>query len=118
MSGGADDFESGDDLYDAIGDLLHEIAVEKEEDDIRDLCEQFLCIMKPKNNSQSGEHKVLDAPVNLGQMAANLETTQQDITSIWVVSRDDGLVRVLNFIFIFIFILLKFVNLYNRFKHT
>lgn len=94
LSGGADDFESGDDLYDAIGDLLHEIASEKEEDDIRDLCEQFLCIMKPMNNTQSGEHKVLDAPVNLGQMAANLETTQQDITSIWVVNRDDGLVSI------------------------
>lgn len=35
LTGGADDFESGDDLYDAIGDLLHEIAAEKAEDDIR-----------------------------------------------------------------------------------
>lgn len=35
MSGSADDFETGDDLYDAIGDLLHEIAVEKDEDDVR-----------------------------------------------------------------------------------
>lgn len=35
LTGGADDFESGDDLYDAIGDLLHEIAAEKGEDDIR-----------------------------------------------------------------------------------
>lgn len=35
LTGSADDFESGDDLYDAIGDLLHEIAVEKDEDDVR-----------------------------------------------------------------------------------
>lgn len=35
LTGGADDFENGDDLYEAIGDLLHEIAAEKAEDDIR-----------------------------------------------------------------------------------
>lgn len=35
LSGSADDFETGDDLYDAIGDLLHEIAVEKGKDDVR-----------------------------------------------------------------------------------
>lgn len=39
LSGSADDFESGDDLYDAIGDLLHEIAVEKAEEDVRYVCQ-------------------------------------------------------------------------------
>lgn len=33
--GGADDFEHGADLYEAIGDLLHEIAAEKSEEDVR-----------------------------------------------------------------------------------
>ncbi|KAG4078968.1 hypothetical protein HA402_010920 [Bradysia odoriphaga] len=90
LTGGADDFESGDDLYDAIGDLLHEIAAEKGEDDIRDLCEQFLCLVKPLDNVRKGA-KVLDAPKSLGQMAANMEGLQEDISSIWVVSRDDNL---------------------------
>lgn len=35
LTGGAEDFESGDDLYEAIGAILHEIAAEKAEDDIR-----------------------------------------------------------------------------------
>lgn len=100
-------------MYDAIGDLLHEIAAEKGEDDIRydhllfsfnfnkktttmkssfsDLCEQFLCIMKPSDHGRKSAHKVLDAPKSLGQMAANMEGIQEDISSIWVVSRDDNL---------------------------
>lgn len=35
LSSGMDDFESSDDLYDAIGTFLHEIAVEKSENDIK-----------------------------------------------------------------------------------
>lgn len=114
LTEGIDDFDSTDDLYDAIGVILHEVAEEKSEDDIRfetimcmpndsimiknicfycsDLCERFLCLMKPDAKSQRGLQKMLDAPVNLGQMAANLETVQQDLSSIWVINRDDNLV--------------------------
>lgn len=35
LSSGMDDFESSDDLYDAIGAILHEIAGEKSENDIK-----------------------------------------------------------------------------------
>lgn len=56
-----------------------------------DLCEQFLSLMKPNFQKQDGPHKVLDAPVNLGEMAADLAGAQDDTTSIWVVSRDDNL---------------------------
>lgn len=35
LSGDVDDFETGDDLYDAIGAILHEVAIDKDEDDIR-----------------------------------------------------------------------------------
>lgn len=47
--------------------------------------------MKPSDNVRKGAHKVLDAPKSLGQMAANQEGIQEDISSIWVVSRDDNL---------------------------
>lgn len=47
--------------------------------------------MKPSDNVRKGAHKVLDAPKSLGQMAANMEGIQEDISSIWVVSRDDNL---------------------------
>lgn len=35
LESGMEDFESSDDLYDAIGAILHEVAEEKSEDDIR-----------------------------------------------------------------------------------
>lgn len=48
--------------------------------------------MKPQSQRTQPTHKVLAAPVNLGQMAADLEGQQQeDVSSIWVTSRDDNL---------------------------
>lgn len=58
-----------------------------------DLCEQFLCLMKPATQRSQG-NKVLAAPVNLGQMAAELEQQNagtEDVSSIWVTLRDDNL---------------------------
>lgn len=50
-------------------------------------------MLKPdKNDSKNGPSKVLNAPVNLGAMAANLENNVDDIKSIWVMQRDDSLV--------------------------
>jgi hypothetical protein len=50
--------------------------------------------MKPEKASvlNTGSAKVLNAPVHLASMAANLENNIEDIKSIWVMSRDDGLV--------------------------
>lgn len=44
------------------------------------------------DNDRNGPHKVLNAPVHLGSMAANLESNVEDIKSIWVIQRDDNLV--------------------------
>lgn len=48
---------------------------------------------------KNGENKVLNAPVHLGSMAATLEEQVEQIKSIWVTTRDDGMV---NLIFYFI----------------
>lgn len=70
----------------------------------RDLCEQLLCLMKPSEQKKTGAHKVLDAPINLAQMAANAETQSTDVTSIWVINRDDNLVILIKFsLFILLF---------------
>lgn len=90
---GVEDFESSDDLYDAIGAILHEVSVEKSENDIKDLCEQLLCLMKPQDSIKKHSQKVLDAPINLAQMAANLQHNSHDVSSIWVINRDDNLVK-------------------------
>lgn len=60
----------------------------------RDLCEQLLCLMKPSDQKKSGTQKVLDAPINLAEMAANNQTNMTDVSSIWVINRDDNLVCV------------------------
>lgn len=92
LESGADDFENSEEVYEAIGAILHEISSDKSENEIRELCDKFLGIMKPdKSGSKNGTKKILDTPINLGQMAANLETESIESKSIWVVSRDDSL---------------------------
>lgn len=54
-------------------------------------------MLKPdrNNDSKNGPTKVLNAPIHLGSMAANLESSVSDIKSIWVMQRDDTLVSYL-----------------------
>lgn len=52
--------------------------------------------MRPHSNDnviRNGHTKILDAPVHLASMAADLEDNDMEIKSIWVNSRDDSLVR-------------------------
>jgi len=60
----------------------------------RNICDKLLHIMKPEKAGMlhTGSAKVLNAPVHLATMAANLENNIEEIKSIWVMSRDDGLV--------------------------
>lgn len=53
-------------------------------------------MLKPnqENIERNGPHKVLNAPVHLGSMAANLESSVEDMKSIWVIQRDDNLVSI------------------------
>lgn len=51
--------------------------------------------MHPHSNDnviRNGHTKILDAPVHLASMAADLEDNDMEIKSIWVNSRDDSLV--------------------------
>ncbi|XP_067010007.1 ATP-binding cassette sub-family F member 3 [Anabrus simplex] len=92
ISGGADDFEDSDELYGAIGEVLHEVG-DKTEDELRQICDNLLRLMKPDDSDalKSGSGKVLNAPVHLASMAANLENNMEEIKSIWVMTRDDSL---------------------------
>uniref|UniRef100_A0A1A9WSL8 ATP-binding cassette sub-family F member 3 n=1 Tax=Glossina brevipalpis TaxID=37001 RepID=A0A1A9WSL8_9MUSC len=87
LAGSLDDFESCDDIYDAVGDILQSINSEKTEDNIRDLCSQFYNIMKL--SAKKGEHKVLNAPVNIAEIAKSMESKDKDVQSIWVVNKDN-----------------------------
>lgn len=92
-----EDFETSDEIYEAVGEILHEVAGDKTENDIRLLCTKFHSILKPENEKiNSKNRKILDAPVLLGQMAANLDTDIENMTSIWVQQRNDSLVSELS----------------------
>ncbi|XP_063975785.1 ATP-binding cassette sub-family F member 3 isoform X1 [Diachasmimorpha longicaudata] len=93
-----DDFEDGEEVYEAIGQVLHEVA-DKPEKEVRQICETLLAMLKGTTNGgdgenihekrQNGMNKVLNAPVHLGAMAATLEEQVEQIKSIWVTTRDD-----------------------------
>lgn len=49
--------------------------------------------MRPDSGQvNNSERKILDAPINLGEMAANLENEVDTMRSIWVIQRDESLV--------------------------
>lgn len=48
-------------------------------------------LMRPTDQKSKTMRKVLDAPVNLAEMAANAESKSIETTSIWVISREDNL---------------------------
>ncbi|KAF7287316.1 ATP-binding cassette sub-family F member 3 [Rhynchophorus ferrugineus] len=92
LENGADDFEDSDEVYDAIGAVLHEIAADKTEEDIKNICTQLLNMLRPEKNSKSnGTLKILDGPIHLASMADNLGNNVEEIKSIWVTQRDDTL---------------------------
>ncbi|XP_060527981.1 ATP-binding cassette sub-family F member 3 [Cylas formicarius] len=92
LRNGVDDFEDSDEVYDAIGEVLHEVSTDKSEADIKHICNELLTMLRPgKVVKGNGNMKILDAPVHLASMAGNLETNVDEIKSIWVAQRDDSL---------------------------
>lgn len=46
LDSGGSDFEDGEEVFDAIGGVLQEVAAEKNEDDVRDICLQLFNTLK------------------------------------------------------------------------
>lgn len=92
LSSSYDDFEDAESVYEAIGEILHEVGGDKTEDEIRSLCVKFHMILKPESDKINSSRKILDAPVLLGQMNSNLDADIENMTSIWVQQRNDSLV--------------------------
>ncbi|EDW18949.1 ATP-binding cassette sub-family F member 3 [Drosophila mojavensis] len=88
LTGSEEDFDTCDDIFDAVGDILQGIDGERSEENIRGLCDEFFNIMK--NNAKNVERKVLNAPVNIEEMAKNMERMDKEMNSIWVVNKDGG----------------------------
>ncbi|CAE1242067.1 ABCF3 [Acanthosepion pharaonis] len=83
-----DDFESPQDIYDAIGDLLLNSATGKTEDDVKDICEKFHGLMKSTQSSEAAEHKVLNSPIQLGSLSRDLIDSSLENQSIWLAKKE------------------------------
>lgn len=46
LESGSDDFESGEDIYDAVGSILAEVAGDEGDDDIINICNQLMTGLK------------------------------------------------------------------------
>jgi len=91
---GGDEFENTDDVYEAIGEVLHDVSSDKDEDEIKSLCHQLLLVMKPNialksNGTKSasdnvGGRKLLEAPVLLSNAATYMQEVEEETgPSIW-----------------------------------
>ncbi|KAK8780432.1 hypothetical protein V5799_018231 [Amblyomma americanum] len=97
LDGGKEDFSTCDEVYDAVGEMLLEIAGDtKDENEIREICARLLHVMKGETDTQNGgmhsaPAKVLNAPVQLKALAAEFETSTDEVQSIWMKQRDNSL---------------------------
>ena len=94
-----EDFENGSDVFEAIGGVLNEVAIEKSEDEIRKLCDQLLNTLRPNLcngvSSSKDERKVLDAPVHMGSLMTSRSSSALDeASSIWIQKVEDNLVSI------------------------
>ena len=46
LESGSEDFESGEEIYDAVGSILAEVAGDEGDDKINDLCNQLMGALK------------------------------------------------------------------------
>ncbi|XP_067140613.1 ATP-binding cassette sub-family F member 3 [Centruroides vittatus] len=91
LDGSKDDFQSSEEVYDALGEMLHEISAgSKDKTEIIDICGKLLKAVKLETDggNEEVEHKILNAPIHLGKMAEEFETRSEEVKSIWMKQRD------------------------------
>ncbi|XP_072036790.1 ATP-binding cassette sub-family F member 3-like [Amphiura filiformis] len=85
-----DEFENTDDVYEAVGGMLHEVAADKDEQEIRGVCDQLLRTLNSVDSTSQSSVTKLDAPVHLGQkVQEEAEEAANDDTNIWLVTADN-----------------------------
>ncbi|KAK2179244.1 hypothetical protein NP493_503g01030 [Ridgeia piscesae] len=92
LTGGLDDFDTVEDLHEAIGNVLVELDPDKTQDDVLEICDRLFCIMKQTDSGidKNGHMKILTAPVHLGSLAENLDETCEEHSSIWLDRRKNN----------------------------
>ncbi|XP_069830658.1 ATP-binding cassette sub-family F member 3 [Dendropsophus ebraccatus] len=69
LDSGQSDFESENDLFEAVGELLQDVSGDtKDDDDIRDICQRMYRTMRMENHQVPSQQVLLDAPIQLSQI--------------------------------------------------
>ncbi|XP_073531419.1 ATP-binding cassette sub-family F member 3 [Phyllobates terribilis] len=69
LDSGQSDFESENDLFEAVGELLQDVSGDaKGDDDIRDICQRMYRSMRMNHQVPSQAQVLLDAPIQLSQI--------------------------------------------------
>ena len=91
---GSEEFETNGDVFDAIGDMLLGVDLDKSENDIRAICDKLYNILKVEENGNdaliSESMRRLNEPVHLGSAAENMiEKNEDHSANIWIVKKDN-----------------------------
>ncbi|XP_005996813.3 ATP-binding cassette sub-family F member 3 [Latimeria chalumnae] len=90
LDSGSGDFESVDDLFDAVGEVLCEMSGDsKNEDDIREICQKMFNTLQI-NARNSSTKVLLDAPVQLSKIADAYDPLSDPLRGIWMTKRDQS----------------------------
>ncbi|CAI5776007.1 ATP-binding cassette sub-family F member 3 [Podarcis lilfordi] len=76
LHSGSSDFESVDDLFEAVGELLQDVARDsKDDEDIRAICQRmYNTLHMDSENSQGSRQVLLDAPIQLSKITDNYDS--------------------------------------------
>ncbi|XP_063965165.1 ATP-binding cassette sub-family F member 3-like isoform X2 [Lytechinus pictus] len=85
---GGEEFNNVDDVYEAIGGVLHEVNLDKDEDCIRTICRKLYKTLQLNGGENQQNAILLDAPVQLSEQGLEDESTNDD-KSIWMATREN-----------------------------
>uniref|UniRef100_A0A8C5M8C1 ATP-binding cassette sub-family F member 3 n=1 Tax=Leptobrachium leishanense TaxID=445787 RepID=A0A8C5M8C1_9ANUR len=79
IDSGQSDFESEDDLFDAVGAILQDVSGDsKDDEDIRDVCQRMYMTMRMENNHAPKQNQMLlQAPIQLNQISTQYDVDPQ-----------------------------------------
>ncbi|XP_053566308.1 ATP-binding cassette sub-family F member 3 [Bombina bombina] len=91
LDSGRSDFESEDDLFEAVGELLQDVSGDtKDDEDIRDICNRMYSTMRMENNHVPSQAQVLlQAPIQLSQLSENYDVDTK-VVNVLLMKKDQS----------------------------
>ncbi|XP_048362906.1 ATP-binding cassette sub-family F member 3 [Sphaerodactylus townsendi] len=86
LHSGSSDFESVDDLFEAVGELLQDVSRDsKDDEEIRAICQQmYNTLHLDSENSQGDRQVLLDAPIQLSKITDSYDSGLDVLPGLWV----------------------------------